>query len=270
MQITVYGGREGARRAAAEGKVTIVVDALRASTTTASLFHYGVRRLIVVEEVAEALHEARRFPGALLVGERHCLPIEGFDLGNSPLQAPLTPAAKTVIFTSSNMSRCCVGAAGAPAVLLGTLVTQTATARLAWQLASQLQREVQLVPAGAVVDEFKLAREDYIATGAIIAALQQHSKGEAMAAGDAAAMALDTYHAALSSDLTAAFAQTDNGRALAALGLGDDVRFASQTDVFTTVPRVIETYALPTGGRAAVLTVATTAAPDEASPALEH
>jgi 2-phosphosulfolactate phosphatase len=253
MLISVYGGREGARRAAAAGQVTIVVDALRASTTTASLLHYGVQRLIVVEQVDEALAEARLYPGALLAGERECVRIEGFDLGNSPLQAPLSPTPETVIFTSSNMSRCCVGAAQAPAVLLGTLVTLTATANLALELAQQLGRDVQLVPAGAVVDEFKLVREDYIASGALIEALLRHSKGTAQIHGDAANMALDSYQGALATGLTTAFEQTDNGRALAALGFAEDVRFASRVDVFAVVPRVIETHALPSGGVAAVL-----------------
>lgn len=253
MLISVYGGREGARRAAEAGQVTVVVDALRASTTTASLLHYGVQRLIVVEQVEEALSQAQRYPAALLAGERECVRIEGFDLGNSPLQAPLSPTPETVIFTSSNMSRCCVGAAQAPAVLLGTLVTLTATAKLALELALQHGRDVQLVPAGAVVDEFKLVREDYLAAGALIDALLRHSGGTAQTHGDAARMALDSYQAALEEGLTRAFEQTDNGRALAELGFAEDVQFASRVDVFEVVPRVVDTYELPTGGVAAVL-----------------
>ena len=88
MKLFVSGGRKGAREAAQAGHVAVIVDALRASATTASLLHYGVREIIVVEGVEEAFAEARKRPGALLAGERGCVKVEGFDLGNSPLQAP--------------------------------------------------------------------------------------------------------------------------------------------------------------------------------------
>ena len=37
MEIGIAGGRAGAQRAAEEGRVAVIVDALRASATTASL-----------------------------------------------------------------------------------------------------------------------------------------------------------------------------------------------------------------------------------------
>ena len=168
MNVFVSGGRSGAIQAAQRRRVAIDVDALRAGATTASLFHYGVREIIVVEDVEAGFSERERHPGSWLAGERGGLAVPGFDLGNSPLQGPLAALPEIIVFSSSNMSRCCVGAASCPATLLGTLPTLTACAQLALQTAAHLQADIQLVPAGSALDENKLVLEDYITCGALI------------------------------------------------------------------------------------------------------
>lgn len=253
MRLYVQGGRSGAQLAAAEGRVAIVVDALRASATTASLLHYGAERLIVVEALEEAFSEARRLGDVALVGERGCVRVEGFDLGNSPLQAPEPRLRPTVVFSSSNMSRCCVGAATAPAVFLGSLVTASACARLAWQAAHEGNRDVQLIPAGAAEDEYRFVLEDYVAAGGLLQCLLALAADRAVLADDAARAAVDLHTAAVQRGMEATFLGTDNGRFLVANGFREDVRFASNRDVFVTVPRVTETYPLADGGTAAVL-----------------
>lgn len=257
MIITVAGGRAGAHQAAAEHLVTIVVDALRASATTASLLHYGVKRIVVVEDTRQALGEAPSYPGCLTLGERGGVKVAGFDLGNSPLQAPLPRPAETVIFTSSNMSRCCVTAAeGAPAVFLGSTVTCQAAAALAYRAAVERNSGLMLVPAGAAVDETKLVLEDYVACGALIQALLGLSEQRAQVAGDAARAAVDLHAAAVGRGLEQTFLATDNGQDLSRLGFAADVRFASHLDVFGVVPQVTRTYKLSGGGMAAVLSPA--------------
>ena len=253
MRLMVDGGRSGARRAAEEGQVAVIVDALRASTTTASLLHHGVKTIIVVEHVAQALAEHGRQPGSLLLGERRGLKVEGFDLGNSPLQSSLPSPAETIIFTSSNMSRCCVGAASASAVFLGTLVTLSRCADLALRAAREAGRDIILVPAGAAADESRLILEDYVACGALIGKLAEVSGGEASAEGDAAQAALELHAAARQHGLERTFLETDDGRGLCALGFEADVRFASRVDVLCEVPRLRSTYSLADGGRAVVL-----------------
>ncbi len=253
MNLHVRGGRAGAELGARSGLITIVVDALRASATTASLLHYGAERIIVVETVEQAFAEAARRPNSMLVGERGCLKVEGFDLGNSPLRQAPPRLQPTVVFSSSNMSRCGVAAAGAPAALLGTTVIATACARLALHEARSRQVDLLLVPAGAAEDEGLFVLEDYIAAGAIAARLLRLG-GEAIhLADDATRAALDLYHAAEARSLEATFLDTANGMFLRSQGFAADVRFASRLDVLAAVPQVTETLTLPDGGTAAVL-----------------
>ncbi|MEN6643706.1 MAG: 2-phosphosulfolactate phosphatase [Armatimonadia bacterium] len=271
MKLFVSGGRKGAREAAQAGHVAVIVDALRASATTASLLHYGVREIIVVEGVEQAFAEARKRPGALLAGERGCVKVEGFDLGNSPLQAAPERLSETLVFSSSNMSRCCVGAATCPAAFLGTLPTLSACAEKALAAARQHGRDIMLIPAGAVVDESKLVLEDYVAAGALITRIVEMAAGDAESAGDggrpapegdgdrpapegdAARAALDAWAGAQARGLQKTFLETDNGQALIGLGFEEDVRFACRADLFATVPQVQRTYEVDGGELAAVL-----------------
>jgi len=253
MKLFVSGGRAGAEQAAREQRVAIIVDALRASVTTASLLHYGAREIIVVEDVEDAFAERERHAGSWLAGERGNLKVEGFDLGNSPLQAPVLGLPETIIFTSTNMSRCCVGAAACPAAFLGTLPTLTACATLALKAATERQADVQLVPAGAAMDENKLVLEDYIAAGALIERMRELSGGTAVPAEDAARAALQLHAAGLREGYEEAFMGTGNAAGLYAMGFEADARFAARVDVFTTVPQVARTYELPSGKMAAVL-----------------
>jgi len=259
MKVFVSAGRAGAAQAAERGRVAIVVDALRASATTASLLHYGAREIVVVEEVSDAFAEHDRRPGSWLVGERGGVAVPGFDRGNSPLQAPVPGLPETIVFSSSNMSRCCVGASACPAAFLGTLPTLTACARVALDAARQHGTDLHLIPAGSALDENKLVLEDYITAGALIERMRELEEG-LQPAEDAAHAALTIHAAARRASYEAAFHATDNGTPLRdELGLGDDVSFAARVDVFAVVPRVTGTFALPSGRVAAVLQAATLA-----------
>lgn len=256
MLMRVAGGRLGAEQAADRQDVAIIVDALRASATTASLLHYGVREIVVVEDRDAAFAEALKRPGALLVGERGGLKVEGFDLGNSPLQADPGGLSETVVFSSSNMSRCCVGASTCPVAILGTLPTVSAAAVVAFREARELGRNITLIPAGSVLDECQVVLEDYVAAGALMARLAGLSQGQAIASGDAARAAEDLWMAAKERGVEETFLETDNGVSLIGMGFEADVRFAAKRDVFEIVPSVTGTYRLDNGERAAVLTKA--------------
>jgi len=62
----------------------VVIDVLRAFTTSAYAFSAGVKDIILVSTVAEAFKLKRQFPEAILMGEVRGLPVYGFDYGNSP------------------------------------------------------------------------------------------------------------------------------------------------------------------------------------------
>lgn len=81
MQINFGYLLEGAK--AARG-MAVIIDVFRAFTCTPLMFSLGLKRSILVSQPDEALALKHRHQDYILVGEVGGLPIEGFDLGNSP------------------------------------------------------------------------------------------------------------------------------------------------------------------------------------------
>ncbi|HXI20834.1 MAG TPA: 2-phosphosulfolactate phosphatase, partial [Gemmatimonadales bacterium] len=69
-----------------QGRVVFVIDILRAGTTICAAILAGARAVVPAASTEEALRLAQTLGPAetLLAGERNCLRIPGFALGNSP------------------------------------------------------------------------------------------------------------------------------------------------------------------------------------------
>lgn len=81
LDIQTYQGRQPDLRPAS---VNIVIDVLRAFTTSHVAFEHGVDQILLAETVDEAFDLADAHPDAVLAGERNAHRVEGFDIGNSP------------------------------------------------------------------------------------------------------------------------------------------------------------------------------------------
>ena len=68
----------------AESGCVVVIDVLRAFTTTAVAFAQGASEIILVSGVDEIFELSKRFPDALTIGEVNGIQIDGVDYGNSP------------------------------------------------------------------------------------------------------------------------------------------------------------------------------------------
>ncbi len=66
------------------GDVVVIIDVLRAFSTTHFLFLKGFESIRLVGTVEEAFLLKEQFPKSYLVGEINGYKIDGFDLGNSP------------------------------------------------------------------------------------------------------------------------------------------------------------------------------------------
>ncbi|MGH7536741.1 MAG: 2-phosphosulfolactate phosphatase, partial [Gemmatimonadales bacterium] len=88
-----------------QGRTVFVVDILRATTAMCAALNHGAKAMIPVASTEEALRLAQTIGSAdvLLAGEKNCVRIPGFHLGNSPLE--MTEQAvrgKTIIVTTTN------------------------------------------------------------------------------------------------------------------------------------------------------------------------
>lgn len=127
MRVDVLDHVEGAR--AARG-IAVIIDVFRAFSVAPHAFAAGAARVLPAGAVEDALALRDRFPGALLVGERHARRLPGFDAGNSPTEIlALDVQGRTVIHTTHAGTQGLVNAAGADEVLTGGFVNLSATCR---------------------------------------------------------------------------------------------------------------------------------------------
>ncbi len=210
------------RPEALRGKVCVVFDVLRATTSIVTGLAHGADGFYPVATEREA-HELRSaMPHALLGGERGGELIEGFDLANSPAEY-CTAMGKTFVVTTTNGTLALLACRGADAVLAAGFINLHTTVR--WLEAYGLQ-DVVLVCAGTGSG---LAFEDALCAGAMI-----HELGNELRLGDEAVAVRDLYryHAR---NLQSAIMSTGNGARLVDAGRAVDVEWALQFDSWPVV-----------------------------------
>src|SRR5439155_1111711 len=133
------------------GRGGVVIDVLRATTTVVAALANGAKAVIPAATSEEAVRLASNLEkdGVLLAGERKVLKIEGFALGNSPVEmTPAAVAGKTLVLTTTNGTPALVAAQGGAPVLVGAPVNFKA---LAARARAVLAERRELIGIGALV-----------------------------------------------------------------------------------------------------------------------
>ena len=211
------------------GQSAVVIDVFRASTTIVTALANGARMLIPVLTSAEARARAKDFPpdAVLLGGERGGEPIEGFQLGNSPIEyTPERVRDKVVIFTTTNGTRALAVAAPAGVTAVGGLVNVKAVAR--WAAAQG--RDLTVVCSG---DTGSLSLEDTVCAGLLLEGLVEMACPlEATDAARACRIVAAHYRPQLARLLV----DSAWARELVRLGRREDVSACLALSVFPDVP----------------------------------
>lgn len=201
----------------------VVIDVLRATTTIAALFGRGLARLHVVSRIDEA--RKRKAPGRILLGEEGGLRPEGFDYGNSPVEAAgldLTGREAVQVTSNGTKALCAV----AP---LGTVTTAAmANLRAAAAFLGRFETVTLVCSGNHGAQTFSL--EDFAVAAALLQDLTANNPG--LALGDAARLAL------VVGDPGLLIGRSEHAAILRGLGFGDDVEFARQRDTSDAVPSV--------------------------------
>lgn len=109
--------------------ITVVIDVLRAFTTSCYIFANGAREIISVADLDEAYEIKKTHPSYLLIGERKGIKPTDFDWGNSPAELKhVSFKHKTVILTTSAGTQGIHKAIHADEVITGAFVNASAIA----------------------------------------------------------------------------------------------------------------------------------------------
>jgi 2-phosphosulfolactate phosphatase len=192
----------------------VAIDVLRATSTLTTALANGATAIIPAAELDEArqLHAAN--PGALLCGERHGLPPEGFDLGNSPREfTRARVAGRLIVHTTTNGTRAVRACASAAETVIGCFLNISAVADRIRARAGHIECVV-LACAGTFED---FSMEDALFAGALVEQLGWRHPIRSLWAGR-------------TGPLETALGLTRNGRRLKELGLQEDIAFCAQID----------------------------------------
>ncbi len=213
-----------------EDDTAVVVDALRASATATTLLNCGAE---TVDPVADA--DDADTDGALVAGEHHGERIEGFDLGNSPLEiqdrAELVKG-RDVVLRTTNGTRCVERVDHAANVLMGSPINEASLVETCIEGLPD-EGDVYLVPARR---RGEYASEDAYAATRIERRFEEELGRESTDPDEE-----------FEGSPEEVFRRSDTGQFLIGKGNGDDVQFCAQADVCEAVP-VLEDGRFVDGG----------------------
>lgn len=210
-----------------KGRIAIVIDVLRATTTIAHALEQGASCILPVASIDAARMIAHERAGSLLCGERSGIKPEGFNLGNSPREyTPEQINGRDLVLTTTNGTRALRMCEDAHRIYTASI---TNLAAVCAELEQQ-QQDIVLVCSGT---DRRVSLEDCIAAGLIASRLQASHTAD-----DSALLMINAAEGAIESNagLEPAIASSFHARRLINMGFANDVKDASQPSTTPCVP----------------------------------
>jgi 2-phosphosulfolactate phosphatase len=222
-------------------KTVVVIDVLRASSTIVTALLNGAKAIIPVADMGEASKIAQNVDSEnyLLCGEKDGVKIEGYDLGNSPLEySKELVSGKKMIFNTTNGTKAIKKSIGSSNIYIAAFLNVSAIVK---ELKKQKQ-DIVLVCAGW---KGRLAFEDLLLAGKIIHALSKGKLPDDSRDGAKVAFGLyDKY----GDDIPGVVHQSNHAARLKSL-IGDgDIDYCCQVDTTDIIPRLNEGMITLTNG----------------------
>lgn len=232
--VKVEWGKRGAREAAERGDIAIVVDVLSFSSTIVTAIHHHAIVYPYPPPINEqAAAYADEIGAELLLGRAEAARAGRPSL--SPVSFGPRDAEKKYVLCSLNGGACSRLAAGASALLVGSLLNATAAAKYANSLQRKTGASITVVPCGEYwqggrdgENDLRPGIEDYLGAGAIISGLAGSKSPEALVCEGAFREGRDRI-----ADL---IWDCGSGRELREKGFAEDVRHCARLDMYQEVP----------------------------------
>jgi len=213
--------------------VAVVIDVLRATSAMATAIASGADGIVACLDIETARSIANETqPRPLLCGERHCHPIDGFDLGNSPRDyTPARVAGQTLVMTTTNGTVAMAAAAGAKTVYAACFNNLSA-------IVESLRDERTIVIMCAGTDGAETS-EDILCAGAIVQRLLDQTAEVTLDANATTAAATWRSFTDQSQPLADHLAASEGGLNLCDRGYRRDVDDCAVIDAYDAVPTMV-------------------------------
>lgn len=211
------------------GKTSVVIDVLRATSTIITALSNGAREVIPVDSTKFALKAtSNTFGGQTITGgERNTKKIDGFTLGNSPLEySAETVKGKSIILFTTNGTKAIVRAKFSESLFICSFLNlKTVSNRLI-----ELGKDFEIVCSGG--NGF-FCTEDSVCAGKIISEFLKVFPDTALNDSAKAALQLAKMHGKA---LFKMLSECEHGKLLIDNGYQDDIKYCSNLDVFNAIP----------------------------------
>ena len=212
------------------GKLVIIIDVLRASSTIVTALANGCRGFIPILSPDKAKKKAQEFEKerVLLGGEREGKKIEGFDLGNSPREYKREAVKdKTIIFSTTNGVKTFEMVKGAHRIIIGSFLNLQAVC----DYCTNYTGDILIICAGK---EGKFCLEDTACAGMMINSLRDVFPVACREVD--ANLTAQLLYLKFGNNILEILRKSQHGRYLESIGSGEDLKFCSQLDLFHIVP----------------------------------
>ena len=232
MRIDVLFGVSQLAPQDVQGRVVAMIDVLRASTTIATALGNGAKAVIPMDGPEDVVTRSKQFErgAVLLAGERRMLKMDGFDLGNSPLEHTRDVVeGKTVLLSTTNGTRALLGVQGARDVVVASYVNLTGVSAML-RAALRGGADITIVCAG---HDRQFALEDAACAGRYVHHVSRRLSGIDLNDAALAATLVDRKYG---DNLIRLFNTAAHGRALAAAGFEGDLAVCAAVDSCPVIP----------------------------------
>jgi 2-phosphosulfolactate phosphatase len=214
-------------------KNVIVIDVLRASSTITVALNNGAREIIPVASIESAVKISGSLFGEVTLrgGERNGKTIEGFNLGNSPLEYNETAVkGKSIIYCTTNGSVAMAKSRYARTLAVGSFINLTATS----DFIRNENKDSLIICAGRANSIGNFSLEDAVCAGMIIQNLLNTESLEVELSDSAkAAHALSK---TFGRSILKVLKTSEHGKYLIEIGFAEDLKICAQVDSVPVLP----------------------------------
>jgi len=205
-----------------KGKLVVVVDIFRATSTMVAALAHGVTEILPFADLESC--RAMQGKGYLIAGERDGLTAPGFELGNSPVAyLEGNYAGKKLAMTTTNGTLALEKSKGASEILIGAFPNLKATASYI-----QSRNLDVLIHCAGWKGRFNL--EDSLYAGALVQALSSSHANQ-----EDGALAMSSLFAKEGDNLTSYLAQASHAKRLQNHGIEADIDFCLSLNLYDQV-----------------------------------
>ena len=218
-------------------KNIVVLDVLRASSTITVALNNGAREVIPVASIESAVKISGSLFGEVTLrgGERNGKMIEGFNLGNSPLEySESAVKGKSIIYCTTNGSVALAKSRYARALIVGSFLNLTTVV----EFVKDENKDFLFICAGRINTIGYFSLEDAVCAGMMIQKLMKVESLE-LNLSDSAKAAHALYKT-FGRSILKMLKTSEHGKFLAEIGYADDLKICAAVDSVPVLPVQIE------------------------------